>query len=124
MKYLFCLLLALPLAGCAVNQDAQKELRLITKIAANHVEFEYQEALADCSDPNDCPDAERYKTWLETANRFIGYLDNPVPARDYDRVMLGIAIVKNELELAGETELLLYIGDIEILANELFQGKE
>lgn len=112
------MLVGVGLAGCGTT-DAQAELRIVTKIAVNHLQAEYDAALADCGDPNDCPKAERYAAWLATGNRFIGYLENPVPENDYDRILLGIAIVKSELTLAGEVELLAYVRDIELIASEL-----
>ncbi len=106
------------LVGCGTT-DGQAELRIVTKIAVNHLQVEYDQALAKCADPNDCPKAERYAAWLATGQRFIGYLENPVPDNDYDRILLGIAIVKAELTAAGETELLAYVRDIELIASEL-----
>lgn len=109
------------ISGCgSTNQvQQQKAIKAVAEIAITHGEYEYQKALRKCEasgTPADCPKAERIRKWLDTGNRFLTYLDDPIPESQYDAIMLGLDVLLMEMQQQGaDEESLLYVKEIRIL---------
>lgn len=111
MRYVTLIALAL-IAGC--NQSQQTQLKTITQVALNHGNMYYVEALEDCHDPNDCPEAERIAELMFYGETFLTMLDEPLPLDNIDRLIF----IADEVIAATAVkypEIALYVGDIRIL---------
>jgi hypothetical protein len=121
MVKVFCVIVTLLsfglFTGC--NQPVtvtNQQLQAITQLGVNHLQVYQQMAEEECGDGVECPEAERYAEWVDVCNRFITYLEQPIPAGDREFLMFAVDVFIKELEAnSADPELLMYARDAKIL---------
>jgi len=122
MIVILVLLATLVLAGCQTAQE-QKALRAVVRTAIDYGQLKQQAELIKCGEAPDCPKAEQIQIWLDTGNRFLTYLEQPVPPTDYEKILMGIDIVIAEMKNAGADPMdIFYVQVIKNIAGEMFSG--
>ena len=100
MKKVIVFLAVLFLAGCQSNQTIVKNL---TQSAISYGKVAQGLELAKCSDPNNCPKADKIGQWVERGELLYSILSNEKPESYCQAIDDGFNLILADMKAQNET---------------------